>query len=78
MIVDMVKYFLQQDVYSAPGDIAVLCAYLGQLQKVRAAMRDLKIDVALDDRDAEQLEKQGIDEENPVEKVAVASHVSCR
>ncbi|KAL0062664.1 hypothetical protein AAF712_010501 [Marasmius tenuissimus] len=75
MIVDLVKYFLQQDAYSAPGDIAVLCAYLGQLQKVRAAMKNLHIDVALDDRDSEELEKHGIEDENPVEKVAVAKHI---
>ncbi|KAK1220258.1 hypothetical protein PQX77_016994 [Marasmius sp. AFHP31] len=75
MIVDLVKYFLKQDAYSAPGDIAVLCAYLGQLQKVRAAMKNLQIDVALDDRDSEELEKHGIEDENPVEKVAVAKHI---
>ncbi|KAF9268371.1 hypothetical protein L218DRAFT_954733 [Marasmius fiardii PR-910] len=75
MIVDLVKYFLQQDVYSAPGDIAVLCAYLGQLHKVRAAMRDLKIAVSLDDRDAKELDKQGMEEDAVIEQVAVARHI---
>lgn len=74
MIVDMVKYFLKQDAYSGPGDIAVLCAYLGQLQKVKAALKDLNIDVSVDDRDVEKLEKEGI-AEDVIESVAVARHV---
>ena len=40
MIKDLVLYFLRQGVYNGQGDIAVLCAYLGQLQKVRAALRN--------------------------------------
>ena len=76
MIRDLVVYFLRQGAYSGPGDIAVLCAYLGQLQKVRAALRDLKIAVAVDERDAEQLARQGIDEEVEFEEVLVAKHVS--
>ncbi|KAI9068435.1 hypothetical protein FKP32DRAFT_1561707 [Trametes sanguinea] len=75
MIRDLVVYFLRQGRYSGPGDIAVLCAYLGQLQKVRAALRDLKIAVAVDERDAEQLARQGIDEEINFEQVLVARHV---
>ena len=76
MIKDLVLYFLRQGVYSGPGDIAVLCAYLGQLQKVRAALRDLKIAVSVDERDAEQLARQGLDEEVEFEEVLVAKHVS--
>ena len=75
MIRDLVLYFLRQGSYSREGDIAVLCAYLGQLQKVRAALRDLKIAVAVDDRDAEQLVRQGIDEDVEFEEVVVAKHV---
>ncbi|KAI1789230.1 hypothetical protein LXA43DRAFT_1155066 [Ganoderma leucocontextum] len=75
MIKDMVLYFLRQGVYSGPGDIAVLCAYLGQLQKVRAALRDLKIAVSVDERDAEQLARQGLEEEVEFEEVLVAKHV---
>ncbi|GBE80241.1 hypothetical protein SCP_0214510 [Sparassis crispa] len=76
MIRDLVLYFLKQGPYSGPGDIAVLCAYLGQLQKVRAALRDLKISVALDERDQEQLERQGLEEEGTeYEEVIVAQHV---
>ena len=69
-------YFLRQGVYNGQGDIAVLCAYLGQLQKVRAALRDLKIAVSVDERDAEQLVRQGLDEEVEFEEVLVTKHVS--
>ncbi|KAI1789279.1 hypothetical protein LXA43DRAFT_590107 [Ganoderma leucocontextum] len=77
MIRDLVVYFLRQGTYNGPGDIAVLCAYLGQLQKVRAVLRDLKIAVAVDERDAEQLARQGLDEDSEVEmeEVLVAKHV---
>lgn len=51
MIRDLVLYFLRQGAYNERGDIAVLCAYLGQLQKVRQALKDLKIAVAVDERD---------------------------
>ena len=76
MIKDLVLYFLRQGTYNGPGDIAVLCAYLGQLTKVRAALRDLKIAVAIDERDADQLVRQGLDEEVEMEEVLVAKHVS--
>lgn len=75
MIKDLVLYFLRQDEYSGAGDIAVLCAYLGQLQKVRAALRDLKIAVAVDERDEKELERQGIDDDAMFEQVVVAKHV---
>lgn len=74
MIVDMVKYFLQQEAYSGPGDVAVLCTYLGQLLKVKAALKDINIDVYVDDRDVDQLEKEGM-VDNVTETVAVARHV---
>lgn len=77
MIRDLVLYFLRQGAYNGEGDIAVLCAYLGQLQKVRAALRDLKIAVSVDERDEEQLAKQGLEEEVAFQEVAVAKQVSC-
>lgn len=79
MTVDLVMYLLRQGVYNSKGDIAVLCAYLGQLQKVRAAFRSLKVTVAMDERDEDQLVKGGFEdeEETPsVEEVLVAQHVS--
>jgi hypothetical protein len=78
MIVDLVMYFLRQGEYNNQGDIAVLCAYLGQLQKVRAALQSLKVIVAVDERDEDQLAKQGLQDEDEapsVEEVAVAKHV---
>jgi hypothetical protein len=78
MIVDLVMYFLRQGEYNNQGDIAVLCAYLGQLQKLRAALRSLKVTVAVDERDEDQLVKQGLQDENEtpsIEEVAVAKHV---
>ncbi|CCM04279.1 uncharacterized protein FIBRA_06450 [Fibroporia radiculosa] len=75
MIRDLVLYFLRQGIYNGAGDIAVLCAYLGQLQKVRAALRDLKIAVSVDERDQEQLARQGVDEDVGFEEVIVAKHI---
>ena len=78
MIVDLVMYFLRQGVYNQKGDIAVLCAYLGQLQKVRAELQTLKVTVAVDERDEDQLIKQGLQDENEtpsIEEVAVTRHV---
>ncbi|PPQ89247.1 hypothetical protein CVT25_001326 [Psilocybe cyanescens] len=75
MIRDLVLYFLKQDMYSGPGDIAVLCAYLGQLQKVRQALKDLKIAVSVDERDETQLVQQGLEEEGAFEEVVVAKHI---
>ena len=79
MAVELVMYLLRQGEYNDQGDIAVLCAYLGQLQRVRAALRSLKVTVAVDERDEDQLAKEGLgDEEIPlVEEVAVAKHVCC-
>jgi ATP-dependent exoDNAse (exonuclease V) beta subunit len=75
MIRDLVIYFLRQEEYNGPGDIAVLCAYLGQLQKVRQALKDLKIAVAVDERDEEQLTLQGMGDEVSFEQVVVTKQV---
>ncbi|KAH9959727.1 hypothetical protein BJV74DRAFT_872502 [Russula compacta] len=57
MIRDLILYFLKQGCYDG----------LGQLRKVRAALRDLKITVSVDERDEEQLERTGL--------VQVARHI---
>ncbi|KAI0696188.1 hypothetical protein BC835DRAFT_1272285 [Cytidiella melzeri] len=75
MIRDLVLYFLRQGVYNGEGDIAVLCAYLGQLQKVRATLRDLKIAVSVDERDEQQLAKQGLEDEVTFQEVTVAKQI---
>ncbi|KAH9912307.1 uncharacterized protein BXZ73DRAFT_56354 [Epithele typhae] len=75
MIKDLVLYFLNQGTYSQEGDIAVLCAYLGQLQKFRAALSGLKVKVILDERDEQQLAKQELDEQPSVEEVSVTQQL---
>ncbi|KAI9460073.1 hypothetical protein HD554DRAFT_1598622 [Boletus coccyginus] len=61
MIRDLVLYLLRQGCYSAEGDIVVLCAYLGQLARLRDALGgevavviDERDQAALDDREADQ------------------------
>ena len=70
-------YFLRQGAYNEPGDIAVLCAYLGQLQKVKQALADLKVTVALDERDQAQLALQGAEclEDNVIVDVSASRRV---
>ncbi|KAH9011570.1 hypothetical protein EDB85DRAFT_1108865 [Lactarius pseudohatsudake] len=77
MIRDLVLYFLKQGPYNGAGDIAVLCAYLGQLQKVRAALKDLEIAVSVDERDEEQLERTGLAGGDDIgfTQVQVAQHI---
>ena len=78
MIVDLVMYFLRQGEYNSQGDIAVLCAYLGQLQKVRGALQSLKVTVAIDERVEDQLAKQELQDEDEapsIGEVAVTKHV---
>ena len=78
MIVDLVMYFLRQGEYSNHGDIAVLCAYSGQLQRVRTVLQSSKITVAVNERDEDQLFKQGLRDEDgapSVKEVVVAKHV---
>ncbi len=75
MIVDLVVYFLKQEAYSAPRDIAVLCAYLGQLRELRSALNSLKVAVSVDERDQDQLVREGMDDEGYVEQVTVSKHV---
>lgn len=78
MIADLVMYLLRQGEYNSRGDIAVLCSYLGQLQRVRAALRPLGIAVAVDKCDGNQVTRQeshGEDEALSVKEVTTARHV---
>ncbi|KAG8955990.1 hypothetical protein FRC04_006439 [Tulasnella sp. 424] len=54
MIKDLVLYFLKQGKYTKTGDIVVLCAYLGQLAKVRKFLAS-EVATVIDERDAVQL-----------------------
>ncbi|KAF5380591.1 hypothetical protein D9615_004617 [Tricholomella constricta] len=57
MIRDLVLFLLRQGCYSQEGDIVVLCAYLGQLARVRDALADL-VAVVIDERDQAELADQ--------------------
>ncbi|KAJ7496030.1 hypothetical protein B0H11DRAFT_2171669 [Mycena galericulata] len=57
MIKDLVMYLLRQGCYSEEGDIVVLCAYLGQLARVRDALAT-EVAVIIDGRDKENLAEQ--------------------
>jgi len=54
----LVRHIVRQGVYSNK-DIAVLTPYVGQLQKLRAAMRE-DFEVVLSDRDEEKLALEGL------------------
>ncbi|THH09391.1 hypothetical protein EW145_g2049 [Phellinidium pouzarii] len=81
MIKDLVKYLLRQGCYSNEGSIVILCAYLGQLAKVRDALKS-EMTVVLDERDEVALaEREGDTEaqgEVSVERVDVTQKVKIR
>ncbi|KAG8876546.1 hypothetical protein FRB98_007249 [Tulasnella sp. 332] len=68
MIKDLVMHLLRQGAYAHSGDIVVLCAYLGQLQKIRLALAK-EVTTVIDDRDAAQL----IDHEEQEDQAAAAA-----
>ncbi|GLB37649.1 putative P-loop containing nucleoside triphosphate hydrolase protein [Lyophyllum shimeji] len=83
MIKDLVLFLLRQGCYSQEGDIVVLCAYLGQLARVRDALAD-SVAVVIDERDQADLAEQE-DEQAPeflddshVEHVKVSKRVRLR
>ncbi|KIJ68146.1 hypothetical protein HYDPIDRAFT_107807 [Hydnomerulius pinastri MD-312] len=57
MIRDLVLYLLRQGCYSSEGDIVVLCAYLGQLARLRDALGS-EVAVIIDERDQAALADQ--------------------
>ncbi|KAK8143852.1 hypothetical protein G3M48_006653 [Beauveria asiatica] len=59
----LVRHIVRQGVYSS-SDIAVLTPYTGQLQKLRASMRN-DFEVILSDRDQDALNRDGIDSGEP-------------
>ena len=73
----------RQGPYSSEGDIVVLCAYLGQLARLREALSgevavviDERDQVELDDRAAEADEPQGLAAGSAFERVKVSRRVS--
>ncbi|EAU91511.2 hypothetical protein CC1G_02000 [Coprinopsis cinerea okayama7 len=82
MIRDLVLYLLKQGCYSKEGDIVVLCAYLGQLAKVRDALQDV-VAVVIDERDQDELasREDGNENDDPtpsVEQFRVSKRVRLR
>ncbi|EJF65241.1 P-loop containing nucleoside triphosphate hydrolase protein [Dichomitus squalens LYAD-421 SS1] len=63
MIKDLVLYLLRQGPYSAEGDIVVLCAYLGQLSRLRDALSN-EVAVVLDERDQAELDDRNAEAED--------------
>ncbi|KAI0106357.1 P-loop containing nucleoside triphosphate hydrolase protein [Hypoxylon sp. NC0597] len=59
MVCALVSHLVRQGVYGRE-DIAILTPYLGQLHKLRNKLRNL-FEVAIEDRDLEDLHKEGLD-----------------
>ncbi|KAJ7200706.1 hypothetical protein C8J57DRAFT_1413236 [Mycena rebaudengoi] len=80
MIKDLVLHLLRQGCYSEEGDIVVLCAYLGQLARVRDALSN-EVAVVIDGRDKENLaeqEEEKLEDDSQVEHVKVTTRVRLR
>ncbi|GJE94480.1 P-loop containing nucleoside triphosphate hydrolase protein [Phanerochaete sordida] len=74
MTVDLVMYLLRQGPYSAEGDIVVLCAYLGQLARMRDALAQ-KVAVVIDERDQRDLADREADQEDVGADITTVEHV---
>ncbi|KAF8639511.1 hypothetical protein AX17_001416 [Amanita inopinata Kibby_2008] len=80
MIRDVVLYLLRQGCYSQEGDIVVLCAYLGQLARVRDALSH-HVAIVIDERDQEALNDQqegDVVEESKIEHIQISKRVRLR
>ncbi|KAG2106489.1 hypothetical protein BD769DRAFT_1654653 [Suillus cothurnatus] len=74
MIRELVLYLLRQGCYSEEGDIVVLCAYLGQLAKLRDALAN-EVAIVIDERDQAALADQEGDDENELGCGITIEHV---
>lgn len=63
---------LRQGTYSSEGDIVVLCAYLGQLSRVRDALSN-EVAVIIDERDQNELNDREAEQSDEGPDVATAS-----
>lgn len=71
----------RQGCYSAEGDIVVLCAYLGQLARLRDALSG-EVAVVIDERDQAELDDREGDQDDTddigqIQHVKVTSRVGC-
>ncbi|KAF9227364.1 hypothetical protein BS17DRAFT_747823 [Gyrodon lividus] len=69
MIQDLVLYLLRQGCYSTEGDIVVLCAYLGQLARLRDALAS-EVAVIIDERDQAALDDHEGDKDDELDALA--------
>ncbi|KAG2153743.1 uncharacterized protein EDB93DRAFT_1134566 [Suillus bovinus] len=75
MIRELVLYLLRQGCYSEEGDIVVLCAYLGQLAKLRDALAN-EVAIVIDERDQAALaDQEGDNEEDDLNGGITIEHV---
>ncbi|OJA18615.1 hypothetical protein AZE42_01788 [Rhizopogon vesiculosus] len=74
MIRELVLYLLRQGCYSEEGDIVVLCAYLGQLAKLRDALAN-EVAIVIDERDQAALADQEGDDESEFGSGITIEHV---
>ncbi|KIP05604.1 hypothetical protein PHLGIDRAFT_147296 [Phlebiopsis gigantea 11061_1 CR5-6] len=74
LTVDLVLYLLRQGPYCADGDIVVLCAYLGQLARMRDAMAH-QVTVVIDERDQRELDDRGGEQKDSEEADTGAKRV---
>ncbi|KAG8902313.1 hypothetical protein FRC00_012826 [Tulasnella sp. 408] len=81
MIKDLVLHLLRQGTYTETGDIVVLCAYLGQLVKLRKALAG-EVMTVVDERDVAKLLDHRDEEdvagmfEDAVQQVKISSRVT--
>lgn len=79
LLLSLTHFARSQGCYSQEGDIVVLCAYLGQLARVRDALAD-QVAVVIDEQDQEALadheENESDDQDTRVEHVRVSRRVS--
>jgi len=73
--------FIRQGCYTEEGDIVVLCAYLGQLARLRDALAN-DVAIIIDEKDKAALADQESDEDDfgaevAIEHVRVMKRVSC-
>ncbi|KAJ7072084.1 hypothetical protein C8F01DRAFT_1044463 [Mycena amicta] len=81
MIKDLVLHLLRQGCYSDEADIVVLCAYLGQLARVRDVLGSLnEIAVLIDGKDKQDLAEQEeeLEDQGHIEHVKVTKRVRLR
>ena len=67
-------FIFRQGPYGGEGDIVVLCAYLGQLARLRDAFAD-KIAVIIDERDQRELADREAENDDDLAASSVVEHV---